>query len=129
MPQKPLTYADAGVSIDAGNALVKAIGPLARSTDEHQLGRARRFDVDPRLVEAECAEPQIERLHHRLAGGEPSRQRRHRIGLGRHVVQLDLREQPLAHRWRAFQRAPEPLDIHHVHPNSDHATHARRNRI
>lgn len=32
MPQKPLTYADAGVSIDAGNALVKAIGPLARST-------------------------------------------------------------------------------------------------
>jgi len=32
MSQKPLTYADAGVSIDAGNALVKAIGPLARST-------------------------------------------------------------------------------------------------
>ncbi len=32
MSQKPLTYADAGVSIDAGNALVKAIGPIARST-------------------------------------------------------------------------------------------------
>ena len=32
MSQKPLTYADAGVSIDAGNSLVKAIGPLARST-------------------------------------------------------------------------------------------------
>jgi phosphoribosylformylglycinamidine cyclo-ligase len=32
MNQKPLTYADAGVSIDAGNALVKAIGPLAKST-------------------------------------------------------------------------------------------------
>ena len=32
MGQKPLTYADAGVSIDAGNALVKAIAPLARST-------------------------------------------------------------------------------------------------
>ena len=32
MTQKPLTYADAGVSIEAGNALVKAIGPLARST-------------------------------------------------------------------------------------------------
>jgi len=32
MAQKPLTYTDAGVSIDAGNALVKAIGPLARST-------------------------------------------------------------------------------------------------
>src|SRR6187200_542575 len=29
---KPLTYADAGVSIAAGNALVKAIAPLARST-------------------------------------------------------------------------------------------------
>ena len=28
----PLTYADAGVSIAAGNALVKAIAPLARST-------------------------------------------------------------------------------------------------
>src|SRR5438045_8603834 len=27
-----LTYKDAGVSIEAGNALVKAIGPLARST-------------------------------------------------------------------------------------------------
>jgi phosphoribosylformylglycinamidine cyclo-ligase len=32
MSQKPLTYADSGVSIDAGNALVKAIGPIARST-------------------------------------------------------------------------------------------------
>ena len=32
MSQKPLTYADAGVSIDTGNALVKAIGPIARST-------------------------------------------------------------------------------------------------
>src|SRR6476469_7909244 len=32
MSQKPLTYADAGVSIDAGNALVKAIGPLAKAT-------------------------------------------------------------------------------------------------
>src|SRR3954462_10285033 len=32
MSQKPLTYADAGVSINAGNALVKSIGPLARST-------------------------------------------------------------------------------------------------
>jgi phosphoribosylformylglycinamidine cyclo-ligase len=32
MTQKPLTYADAGVSIEAGNALVKAIAPLAKST-------------------------------------------------------------------------------------------------
>ena len=32
MSHKPLTYADSGVSIDAGNALVKTIGPLARST-------------------------------------------------------------------------------------------------
>jgi len=32
MSQKPLTYADAGVSIDTGNALIEAIGPLARST-------------------------------------------------------------------------------------------------
>src|SRR6476660_6333772 len=32
MSQKPLTYADAGVSIAAGNALVKAIGPLAKAT-------------------------------------------------------------------------------------------------
>ena len=30
--QKPLTYADAGVSIAAGNALVKAIAPMAKST-------------------------------------------------------------------------------------------------
>jgi phosphoribosylformylglycinamidine cyclo-ligase len=32
MTQKPFTYADAGVSIAAGNALVKAIAPLAKST-------------------------------------------------------------------------------------------------
>ena len=32
MNDKSLTYADAGVSIDAGNQLVKAIGPAARST-------------------------------------------------------------------------------------------------
>jgi phosphoribosylformylglycinamidine cyclo-ligase len=32
MSEKPLTYAEAGVSIDAGNALVKTIAPLARST-------------------------------------------------------------------------------------------------
>jgi len=32
MTQKPLTYADAGVSIAAGNTLVKAIAPLAKST-------------------------------------------------------------------------------------------------
>src|SRR6478735_2507878 len=32
MSPKPLTYADAGVSIAAGNALVRAIAPLAKST-------------------------------------------------------------------------------------------------
>jgi phosphoribosylformylglycinamidine cyclo-ligase len=31
-PQKPLTYADAGVSLEAGNALIRAIAPLARAT-------------------------------------------------------------------------------------------------
>jgi len=29
---KPLTYRDAGVDIEAGNALVSAIGPLAKAT-------------------------------------------------------------------------------------------------
>jgi len=63
MSQKPLTYADAGVSIDAGNALVKAIGPLARSTarpgaDAELGGFAGFFDLkaagysDPLLVAA-----------------------------------------------------------------------------
>ena len=63
MPQKPLTYADAGVSIDAGNALVKAIGPLARSTarpgaDAELGGFGGLFDLkaagyrDPLLVAA-----------------------------------------------------------------------------
>ena len=63
MTTKPLTYADAGVSIDAGNALVKAIGPLARSTARPgasaELGgfgglfdlRAAGYD-DPLLVAA-----------------------------------------------------------------------------
>jgi phosphoribosylformylglycinamidine cyclo-ligase len=63
MSQKPLTYADAGVSIDAGNALVKAIAPLAKSTSrpgaDVQLGGfGGFFDVkaagyhDPLLVAA-----------------------------------------------------------------------------
>lgn len=63
MPQKPLTYAGSGVSIDAGNALVKAIGPLARSTaragaDAELGGFGGLFDLkaagftDPLLVAA-----------------------------------------------------------------------------
>jgi phosphoribosylformylglycinamidine cyclo-ligase len=63
MSDKPLTYAEAGVSIDAGNALVKAIGPLARSTSrpgaDVQLGGfGGLFDLkaagyeDPLLVAA-----------------------------------------------------------------------------
>jgi phosphoribosylformylglycinamidine cyclo-ligase len=63
MSQKPLTYADAGVSIDAGNALVKIIGPLARSTarpgaDAELGGFGGIFDLkaagysDPLLVAA-----------------------------------------------------------------------------
>ena len=63
MSQKPLTYADAGVSIDAGNRLVKAIGPLARSTarpgaDAELGGFGGLFDLkaagfsDPVLVAA-----------------------------------------------------------------------------
>ena len=63
MSEKPLTYADAGVSIDAGNALVKAIGPLARSTarpgaDAELGGFGGFFDLkaagysDPLLVAA-----------------------------------------------------------------------------
>ena len=63
MSNKPLTYADAGVSIDAGNALVKTIGPLARSTarpgaDAELGGFGGFFDLkaagydDPLLVAA-----------------------------------------------------------------------------
>src|SRR5437868_15156649 len=58
-----LTYADAGVSIEAGNALVKTIGPLARSTsrpgaDAELGGFGGFFDLkaagyrDPLLVAA-----------------------------------------------------------------------------
>ncbi len=63
MTQKPLSYADAGVSIAAGNALVKAIGPLAKSTrrpgaDAELGGFGGFFDLkaagyrDPLLVAA-----------------------------------------------------------------------------
>ena len=63
MTRTPLTYADAGVSIAAGNALVKAIGPLARSTarpgaDAELGGFGGLFDLkaagyrDPLLVAA-----------------------------------------------------------------------------
>ena len=59
----PLSYADAGVSIDAGNALVKTIAPLARATarpgaDAALGGFGGVFDlkaagfVDPLLVAA-----------------------------------------------------------------------------
>ncbi len=50
---KPLTYADAGVSIAAGNALVKRIAPLARSTArsgaDAELGGFGGF-FDPRAA-------------------------------------------------------------------------------
>jgi phosphoribosylformylglycinamidine cyclo-ligase len=63
MTDKSLTYADAGVSIEAGNALVKAIAPLARSTarpgaDAELGGFGGFFDLraagyaDPLLVAA-----------------------------------------------------------------------------
>ena len=63
MSEKSLTYADAGVSIDAGNELVRAIGPLARSTarpgaDAELGGFGGFFDLkaagytDPLLVAA-----------------------------------------------------------------------------
>ena len=63
MTRKPLSYADAGVSIDAGNALVKAIGPLAKATarpgaDAELGGFGGFFDLkaagfkDPLLVAA-----------------------------------------------------------------------------
>ena len=63
MTEKPLTYAESGVSIDAGNALVRAIAPLAKSTSrpgaEVQLGGfGGFFDLkaagyeDPLLVAA-----------------------------------------------------------------------------
>ena len=62
-PNSPYTYADAGVSIAAGNALVKAIGPLARATrragaDADLGGFGGFFDLraagfsDPLLVAA-----------------------------------------------------------------------------
>ncbi|MBI0474868.1 phosphoribosylformylglycinamidine cyclo-ligase [Sphingomonas sp. MA1305] len=62
-PNAPYTYADAGVSIAAGNALVRAIGPLARSTrrpgaDADLGGFGGFFDLkaagftDPLLVAA-----------------------------------------------------------------------------
>ena len=64
MSRTPLTYADSGVSIDAGNALVKAIGPLAKTTArpgaDAELGgfggfvrsQGRGFFIDPLLVAA-----------------------------------------------------------------------------
>ena len=62
--------------------------------------------------------PRPERLHHRLACGEPGRQRRHRVGLRRDVGQLVGGEQPLAHRRRACQRSPEPFDVDDVDPDA-----------
>ncbi len=63
LPDTPLTYADAGVSIAAGNALVRMIAPLARATarrgaDAELGGFGGFFDlkaagyIDPLLVAA-----------------------------------------------------------------------------
>ncbi|MEO7278151.1 MAG: phosphoribosylformylglycinamidine cyclo-ligase [Sphingomicrobium sp.] len=63
LTDRPLTYHDAGVSIDAGNALVKTIAPLARATsrpgaDVELGGFGGLFDLkaagysDPLLVAA-----------------------------------------------------------------------------
>ena len=41
-PPESYTYAKAGVSIAAGNALVRAIGPLAKSTARPGLGKRGR---------------------------------------------------------------------------------------
>lgn len=52
-PQRPSTYAEAGVSIAAGNALVRAIAPLARATRrpgaDAELGGFGAF-FDPRAA-------------------------------------------------------------------------------
>ena len=63
IPEKPLTYADAGVDIDAGNAMVEAIKPMVRATrrpgaDAEIGGFGGLFDLkaagfkDPILVAA-----------------------------------------------------------------------------
>lgn len=51
----PYTYAQAGVSIEAGNALVKAIGPLVKATarpgaDSEIGGFGGFFDPRPRAT-------------------------------------------------------------------------------
>ena len=73
--QKPMTYADAGVDIDAGNALVAAIKPLAKATsrsgaDVDLGGFGGLFDLkragfrDPALVLRweDIAGPEVARL-------------------------------------------------------------------
>ena len=62
MSEKPLTYADAGVSIAAGNALVKAIAPLARSTarpgaDAELGGFGGFFDLKAAAMPIPCWSP------------------------------------------------------------------------
>ncbi len=42
---KPLSYAQAGVDIDAGNAMVEAIKPLVRAT-RADAGTGRLFDLE-----------------------------------------------------------------------------------
>ena len=78
----PISYRDSGVDIDAGNALVEAIKPLARST--RRGGRRRRSRRLRRAVR-----PEGRRLH----GPDPGRRQRRR----RHQAQDRHRHRPARH--------------------------------
>ena len=73
MSQKPLTYADAGVSIAAGNALVKAIAPLAKSTARPGANAELGEDCLDALVlrHRHVVTPHQRRREERDAGREP----------------------------------------------------------
>ena len=62
-PQNGVTYADAGVDISAGNALVEAIKPLARATrrkgtDSAWAGLAGSLTSRPAATRTRCWWPQ-----------------------------------------------------------------------
>src|ERR687897_2085824 len=94
---------------------------LERLACEGERWRAGTGTLDPHVVEAERAEPEAERLHHRFTGGETGCERWDRIGFGSDVCKLDSGEQPLAHRRGTDQRSAEPFDLDDVDADPDHS--------
>ena len=105
------------VPADHASAAGQAVG-RAR---EDQSGRAQADTDHLHVVEGVGPQPDPERLHDRLLGGEAGGQPGDRVGGAAGVGQLTGREQPLGHRGPTAEHPGEPRQVHGVDPHPRHA--------